>query len=321
MPQEFRAELDVQRVRRGRSIQFEAVAFLLLLAGGSTAHAAAIYGVESTVEVASGNGPATFPNQVVDFTDGGNPVPVTSYTSPVLNASGSYTFEGSTVSGSATSWATIEDSNNLLNMHGYSTAAISGVCEHCDFATENAGLFSVDFYDAITAGGLPSGTPESLLITATLNSSISAPSGQTYAYADFSVDSKGDANATNTGGASNGLISQSIVVQTTSGANLPFVASLYGIAYVNDNYPGNDLTESESATVDASDTANFYITVLTPGASYTTASGLSYTEVAPEPASLGLAGGALLAFWAGMRTRKRRNRAAAKARNEPVSLP
>ena len=321
MFQEFRAELDVQRARRSRSSRFGAVGFLLLLAGGSTAHASTIYGVVSTVEVASGNGPSTFPNQIVDFNNGGNPVPVTSYTSPVLTASGSYTFEGSTVSGNATSWATIEDSNNQPNIHGYATAAISGVCQHCGAATENAGLFSVDFYDVASIGGLPSGTPVSFLITAVLNSSISGPSGETYAYSDFDFLSKADVTATNTDGASNGLISQSAVVQTTSGANLSFVASLYGIASVN------DLTESESATVDASDTANFYIDVLTPGASYTTASGLSYTAVAPEPASLGLAGGALLVLWAGMRIRKRRNRAAVNgeerrdARNEPASLP
>src|SRR5580658_3867902 len=110
-----------------RSIRFEAVGFLLLLAWGSTAHASVIYGVESTVEVSSGNGPATFPTQLVNFNNGGNPEAVTSYTSPVLTASGSFTFGGSTVSGSGTTW----DSSDGGTLHGYSTAAMSGVCQTC----------------------------------------------------------------------------------------------------------------------------------------------------------------------------------------------
>src|ERR1700728_1116751 len=118
MLQEFRAELDVQRARRSRSVRFGAVGFLLLLAGGSTAHASGIYGVISTVEIASassGSGPTTFPTQLVDFNNGGNPVTVTSYTSPVLTASGSFTFGGSTVSGSGTTW----DSSDGATLHGY----------------------------------------------------------------------------------------------------------------------------------------------------------------------------------------------------------
>jgi hypothetical protein len=280
---------------------------LILCCGIGTARADVPFGVISTVEVASGNGPSTFPNQIVNFTNGGNPVPVTSYTSPILSASGSYTVGTSAVSGSGKAWDTLDNTNGVPNLHGYAAASISGVCQTCQFFTENGSLFNLNFYDKINFGGLANGTPEDFLFTAALNSSISAPSGQSSAYAAFELPTT-QAIATNTGGASNGLIIQSIIVHTVSGAILPTVIVLNGDAEVNNNYPVNNLTQSESATVDASDTGNFYITALTPGASYTSASGLGYSQApsqVPEPASLGLVAGVFFAILVGMRKRLR----------------
>ena len=285
----------IETILRSRSV-IGLLALTCFAAG--TSRASSTYGVISTGDVASGNGLSDFPTQMWNYSLGGNPEPVTTYISPVLSASGTYVFGNSTVSGSAMSWATIDNSNDDVNIHGYANATISGVCETCSSATENTGVFDVDWYDTLTIGGLPSGTPVSLMIVAALDSSISAPSAASYAYSQFELSST-EAQATNTGGASNGSISQSAIVQTTSGANLSLVAALYGIAQVN------NLTQGESATVDASDTANFYIVVLTPGATYTSASGLSYQQAVPEPASSGVVGLALLALWAGMGIRYR----------------
>jgi hypothetical protein len=288
-------------VIENRLPSFHSVGLLMLSlsCGVPAAWAGPLYGVVSTGDVASGSF-SDFPTQL--WNTGGNPTPVTSYTSPVLSASGSYTFGNSTVSGSATSWATLESLNNNVNMHGYANATISGVCQTCSFGTTNSGLFDINWYDTLTVGGLPNGTPVSLMIMAVLNSSIIAPPAGSYAYSQFGLSST-QTQATNTGGASNGLISQSAVVQTTSGANLSLVASLFGSAAVLDT-----INQQGSATVDASDTANFYITILTPGASYTSASGLTYlapTSV-PEPGSLGVAGISLLGIWIATRRRSAR---------------
>jgi len=147
-----------------------------------TSNASSSYGIISSGDVVSGNGLSDFPTQLWNYSLGGNPEPVNTYTSPVLSASGSYTFGSSTVTGSATSWATIDDENGIPNIHGYSMATISGVCETCPSATENGGVFSVDWYDTITVTGLPSGTPVELLIIAALNSNVTGPSGESYAY-------------------------------------------------------------------------------------------------------------------------------------------
>jgi len=99
----------------------------LVFCGASAAWASSTYGIISTGDVASGNGLSDFPTQTWNFSLGGNPDPVTIYTSPVLSASGSYVFGTSTVSGSAMSWATMDNSNDGVNMHGYADATISGV--------------------------------------------------------------------------------------------------------------------------------------------------------------------------------------------------
>lgn len=288
--------------RLERSTGLEAVGLLLLLAGGSVGHAAAIFGVVSTVEVSSGNGLTTFPTQLVNFNNGGNPEAVTSYTSPVLTAAGSYTFGGSTVSGSGTTW----DSSVGGTLHGYSTAMMSGVCATCPSFTENGGLFDLAWYDSFTIGGLPSGTPVELLVTNLLNSSTSrSGNAGTQISSSLSLGS-GNNQISNSQGANDGLLTLAFVVNTTSGANLQLVESLFGSLSINLNgFP------SSSGTIDASDTSEAFIDVLTPGATYTTASGVTYASIAsiPEPKSFQLVGIALALCGAlGLRSRVNRRR-------------
>jgi hypothetical protein len=290
MLQEFRAW--------SRAIGFEAVGFLLLLSWGPTAHASAIYGVISTVEVSSGNGPTTFPTQLVNFNNGGNPEAVTSYTSPVLTASGSFTFGASTVSGSGTTW----DSSDGGTLHGYSTAAMSGVCQTCSSATEDGGLFDLNWYDTLTIGGLPSGTPVQLLVTNLLNSSTSRSGNATTELSSSLSVGSGNNAIDNDQGANDGLVTMAFVVNTTSGASLELVESLQAELSMND---GSNEFPSSSATIDASDTSEAFINVLTPGATYTTASGVTYASI-PEPHSLELVGMALALCGALRRSRVRR---------------
>jgi hypothetical protein len=285
----------LQRDRGSRTSCFGAAGYLLwmLAAGSSVANASAIYGVTATVQVSSGNGLTTYPTQTVNFTNGGNPVAVTSYTSPVLSASGSYTFGGSTVSGSATTWA----SSNGESLHGYSTAAMSGVCQTCVSSTENGGLFQVVWYDTIDITGLPAGTPVELLLTDLLNSTTSlSGNAHTSIQSYLSLGSQ-YTQIYNNSGASDGLITQSFLVQTVAGAQLQLEEELFASSLIIDN---SNAFPSSSATMDASDTSDAFINVLTPGASYTTASGTTYASI-PEPAGLCLAAAGLLVIWAARR--------------------
>ena len=61
----------------------------------------------------------------------------------------------------------------------------------------------------------------------------------------------------------------------------------------NYGYPVGYVAQAE-ATANASNTAGFQVEVLTPGASYTSASGRSYAAMVPEPTSTAMAGAGLM---------------------------
>jgi hypothetical protein len=283
--------MTAEFLRSTRALVILIVAFAF---GVGTSKASGVYGIISSGDISSANGESDFPTQSWNYSLGGNPEPVTSFSSPVLSGSGSFTFGGSTVSGSATSWATISNAA----IHGYAMSNISGTCATCGSETENTGTFNVDWYDTINVGGLPSGTPVDLEITVVLDSAITAPSAQSNASSFLDLGAAQD-QVSQVGGDTPGSVIQSTMVDTTSGANLALVAQLSGFAEVVLNQ-----ASSETAIVDASDTANFYIMVLTPGASYTSASGLIYAATTPEPASLSLMAGALFAIWVGVQKRR-----------------
>ena len=266
---------------------------LIVAAFGVAANADPIYGVSSSGYI-SGDfiaeqtyGPPTASQ-------------VTSYASPVLATSGSQAY-GSAVAytWSATSWTSASDGS----LHGYASTDMSETCSGCVSSQfQTVGSYSIDWYDTLSIGGLPSGAPVELLVTTALDSAIGttasgiavSPPGtlgtNSEASAQSNVTISGpdgldqEISVENTG-SNNGLNSQSMIIDTKAGAELQLISELDGFAgaYV-------DLEGASSATSDASDTANIYITVLTPGAEYTSASGTEYTEASsvPEPRSFWL---------------------------------
>jgi hypothetical protein len=266
----------------------------MLTCGLAVAHGDPAYGVFSSGDIASGNGPSTFPLQRWIFGQGVYQ-PVTGYTSPVLSGSGSYTVGNSTVSGSAESWAY----SNGAALHGYSTASLSGLCVTCDFGTVNGASFALQWTDTLLFGGLPIGTPIDLMFTDVLHSFTSISGNGTTELQSDGVLGRQEIDLDNEQGAGNGVVTQSVLVSTVSGASLDLTAAMIGILSVAAT------GDAESATIDASDTANVYIAVLTPGASYTTASGFDYTAPAtvPEPSLLWLEVLALAGLWVGTRRR------------------
>ena len=276
----------------------------ICLATMAHAHASPLYGITSTVTVSSGNFLSTFPAQRADYNNGGNPYQVTSYTSPVLSASGSYTFGSDAISGIGYVW----DSANGDSLHGYGSISISGICQTCGAATEDLAIFDIDLYDTISVGGLPNGTPADLLLTSALDSSILLNGGNSDIYVDFSIAGSGDNYATNTSGAANGFLSNSVVLHTFAGATLSSVLTLYGNAVVIEDTPPG--TESSSIVMDASDTGSGYITVLTPGATYSSASGIVYAAPSdvPEPTTMVPMAAGTFYLWLRLRVRRRQRK-------------
>jgi len=257
------------------------------------ANADTLFGVISSGDIASGNGNSTFPFQSWTFGQSGYQA-VTDYTSPVLSASGSYTVGESTVNGGATAWA----SSDGGSLHAYVNGNLSGFCATCPSPTENGGRANIQWADTITISGLPAGTPVDIMLTNALNSDTSiSGDGQTSIVSQLSWSGQ-ELTLTNAQGADDGLITQSAIVSTVSGATFQFFSDLS--LDVNAFATG----DADSATGDASDTARTYITVLTPGASYTTASGATYDSAnVPEPRSFLLVGVAL-AFCGAVRARR-----------------
>jgi hypothetical protein len=232
--------------------------------------------------------------------------PVTLYASPVLGISNSFTIGASTFIERANASLTMNDGamGGLANAFGSATGDATTV------ETQNAGgaaSFSGVWFDTFFATGLPPGTPETFLFTNTLVSFVQTagpgtilPVGTNFADVTGTLSvGTGSSELENSNGSGNSTLISSFIISTFSGAELPIELQFMGTAVATTQ----GLAGSASSEVLALDTSQFFITVLTPGASYTTASGVSYEEPesTPEPGSLWLVATALVRIWTARR--------------------
>ncbi len=141
----------------------------------------------------------------------------------------------------------------------------------------------------VTSSSLPIGTPVSLLLTMSLDATLAASQrgGDFDAAATFELGNSHLSIVANHAGTFHQV--QTLVFSTRVGAVLSPVGELQALGGETDS-PGT----SEYKLVDASHTALFYIDVLTPGATYTTASGYTYFSSTPEAPTLVLLGSGLI---------------------------
>jgi hypothetical protein len=205
-----------------------------------------------------------------------------------------------TYTGSAALYSSISPGE----IHGYASASGSVSNNTNDpfvqYNASGAANFDALWLDTITVGGLPAGTPVDLMFTDNLHSVLTGGAlGDISAIAHSQLEVSGLSridifNDVHNSPRSN--ISESEVLHTVSGATITIDGLLILSASAGVG-PGGAL--SASATADASNTNDTLINVLTPGASYSAASGTVYSQLTttPEPSSgtLFLLAGGLLA--------------------------
>ncbi len=225
----------------------------------------------------------------------------TSYSSPTANSSSSGQGEFSTA-----------------NAH---TSAVNGVFKAFADANTSCGppfpdgqsscfgtdaLADISSSDLVMFGGLPVGTPEEFEISITLNSTVTntgnGMSGMVTMTATgglfFSNDGSTCVTATelalSNNGSNNGIWTCNAVISTSSGSSMPVDGDLLAEVNVAAFLCSNC---SYGGTADAQNTGAISLIPLTPGATFTTASGLTYppfVESTPEPGYLWLSGAGIV---------------------------
>lgn len=288
-----------------RTSGFIKIPLLLLACGLAAARATPLYGVVSS-------GSAGDASSGQKWNTGGY-LSVATYASPVLNYTDSYQVSEPnlvTVSDGATAWFSEDGTGGL---HGYASANGSESGATSGTVGGAAASFSGFWTDTLFVVGLPAGTPVQIQLTNVLNSFASYSGG---ASASVSITESASLSGTRsissmfsnydgqTYTPTNGMQTQTLILQTFAGDTLQLTVQLVGSAQNGGETTG---ALSTFATADVSDTADTVVTVLTPGASYTSASGITYDASIPEPASLCLAAAGLLVIWAARRLTKRRS--------------
>jgi hypothetical protein len=270
-----------------------ALIIMFLLAWASPAvRADFLYGVLS-------NGGIGFDPVVSQSWSTGGFQAVTLYASPLLGGSTSYpagSAGGTVTDGAEASFST--DGNGGL--HGFASADASadtplGVS---GLGSAGGGFFG-EWTDTVFVVGLPVGTPVELRLTDSLVSftsfSGSDSEGDVLAEASLADVTTGLNAGTDQSNVDapgyvpvNGLQTQSVILQTVVGDPLQLTVELSGSALAT--IAGNGGLQTATGLADASDTENASISVLTQGASLTTASGIDYSALAtvPEPHGLWL---------------------------------
>jgi hypothetical protein len=166
----------------------------------------------------------------------------------------------------------------------------------------------------ITSATFANGTPVELLLTQVLNASMTSAGNAGSTIIDNVLTDALQVNgsigalqtAFNNGDLSNGIgtvcsglcsASQSLVLEAAVGQTINIRADLFLNAFASAICDGPSACTSAFAQLDAGHTALTFLDFLTPGASYSTASGVTYftpTAIVPEPSTILLLGAGLV---------------------------
>ncbi|MBX9652162.1 hypothetical protein K2Y11_00940 [bacterium] len=254
---------------------------LSLMVGASTSEAAVMYSVRSTAKTQTSGNISNGDFHSVD-------------TGVVQAASNSANPPSATSSGTFYSFSASADNfTEVGKIHGsvLASASSSGPAGGANADVQGFWTDTV----TITSSTLANGTPVSFLATIVLHSTITGSQPGTHAYAY--LNGPFGLNVTNDVSSPHYELTASTVVSTTVGSTLNLSSSLTLHADAGGIAPFN-----LSASVLAENTAYFKFDAITPGASYSAASGAVYV---PEASSSVMMLSALVFASLGMRIRRR----------------
>jgi hypothetical protein len=279
-------------------------AALILAFGAGAAHADLLYGVNSNGQAGVG---ALFPPQTWTTPPGGEAV--TSYISPILGIGTSF------ASGSGGQDMSVERAgaqfsvaDGRLHAQAYGFGEVTGpaITVGVSGSATGSGQFSGTWADTLFVISLkyPTGTPVDILVGNGMDSDVDvdslAPDNSAEVMSTLSLASllgggSGSSALLNTASDEGDIQTGYFVVHSFVGDELRLTHQLNGEASATVIGLGSD-----NSVVDALNTSESSISILTPDVSYTTASGVSYDQplsTVPEPSSVWLLGAALGAIW------------------------
>jgi hypothetical protein len=208
----------------------------------------------------------------------------------------------------AGSFASVQGSIDGSQIHGFVTATTTAFIDPLFLVPgDGQAFFRAAWIDAITVGGLAPGTPISIRVTNSLHSSVSLTDGSSgvtgnlaSAFSALSLSFPSNPALNPKLNLSNTDANPQSGTQTTSTTFNCFSGGTTACFTLSEilTLQADALGLSIKSQVDASNTNDIFIDVLTPGGTLSAASGVTYSSstAVPEPSTAGL----LLAGFAGV---------------------